>query len=139
MDEYVVIGNLIVYSKLFEIYVQFVVQIGQLLYYDCLLVLLYGFKVVVQVFQWCGGCGVNVIVFFKLEVYVLVDQLIECVCLVGVVNMFKFEGGCIFGDNMDGVGLVIDIMVNVGQVLVGCCVLLLGVGGVLCGVLLLLL
>lgn len=44
---------------------------------------------------------------FKEEVYCFVDCLMECVCLAGVVNMLKkLDDGEIFGDNIDGEGLV---------------------------------
>lgn len=60
-----------------------------------------------------------------------------CVMLVGVVNVFKFDGDCIWVDNFDGIGLVCDIEVNFWFLMVGKCILLFGVGGVVCGVLLL--
>lgn len=97
------------------------------------------FDEIVMNFVCEGGCGLNVIVFFKFDVYVMLMLLLLWVELVGVVNMFKFDGDEIFGDNIDGVGLMCDIIYNIGNLFEGECVLLLGVGGVVCGVLLLLL
>lgn len=102
-------------------------------------VLIDGFEVVVCVFVVEGGCGVNVMVLFKLDVYVFVDMLLVCVVVVGVVNMLCVDvDGCFYGDNIDGVGFVCDIEVNFGVLFVGVCILLFGVGGVVCGVVLLL-
>lgn len=95
------------------------------------------FVVVVCVFFEGGGKGINVIVLFKFDVFVMFDEWSVCVMLVGVVNVFKFDGDCIWVDNFDGIGLVCDIEVNFWFLMVGKCILLFGVGGVVCGVLLL--
>lgn len=52
--------------------------------------------------------------------------------------MLVFDGDQIFGDNIDGVGFVCDIIYNLKFFLVGKCILLFGVGGVVCGVMVLL-
>lgn len=110
MEIYVVFGNLIVYSKLFVIYQLFVCQLGIIYFYGCVLVLLDDFVFFLNQFFVEGGKGVNVIVFFKEEVFVCVDELIECVVLVGVVNILKcLEDGCLLGDNIDGIGFLSDL------------------------------
>jgi shikimate dehydrogenase len=49
--------------------------------------------------------------------------------LAGAANALKFEGDRIYADNFDGVGLVNDIVRNLGVPLVGKRVLMLGAGG----------
>lgn len=53
----------------------------------------------------------NIIVLFKERVFKLVDEYSECCLLVGVCNMLKcLEDGCLYVDNMDGVGLCNDLV-----------------------------
>lgn len=102
-----------------------------------MLVFINDFINILNVFFSVGGKGVNVMVFFKEEVFVRVDEFIEWVVLVGVVNIFMWlEDGCLLGDNIDGVGLLSDLEC-LFFICSGLCILFIGVGGVFCGVLLL--
>lgn len=106
-------------------------------FYGCVLVFINDFINILNVFFSVGGKGVNVMVFFKEEVFVRVDEFIEWVVLVGVVNIFMWlEDGCLLGDNIDGVGLLSDLEC-LFFICSGLCILFIGVGGVFCGVLLL--
>lgn len=139
MKKYVVFGNLIVQSLLLIIYMMFVKFCGIELEYIKIFVLVDGFVVLFEFFFEDGGVGCNVIMFFKEEVFLLVDYCNVVVDMVKVVNILKCdESGMLYVYNIDGIGLVIDFIVK--GVKFDCVnVLLFGVGGVVKGVVQLLL
>jgi shikimate dehydrogenase len=135
-DRYAVIGHPIAHSKSPDIHARFAIQTNQELSYERLLAPLDGFPATVQTFIKQGGKGANVTVPFKLEAHALASMLTERAQAAGAVNTLKFDGVSIIGDNTDGVGLVTDIVRNVGAAIRGKRVLLLGAGGAARGVML---
>lgn len=135
-DRYVVIGHPIEHSKSPQVHALFAEQTRQAMIYERLLAPLDAFAGVVHDFIAQGGCGANVTVPFKLEAFVLAQELTPRARAAGAVNTLSFSAGVIRGDNTDGIGLVRDITLNAGVPLKGRSVLLLGAGGAARGVIL---
>jgi len=134
-DRYAVIGNPVAHSRSPEIHAQFARQTGEDIVYERLLSPLDRFAGTVEAFRHAGGCGCNVTVPFKLEAFGLAHELSARAMEAEAVNVLKFAGESVFGDNSDGAGLLRDIEVNLGVPLRGRRVLLLGAGGAARGVL----
>ncbi len=135
-DRYAAIGNPISHSKSPFIHQEFARQTGQEIVYEAILAPLDGFAATVKEFRTSGGMGANVTAPFKLEAYALATDRTERARLAGAANVLKFEEHEILADNVDGVGLVRDIQVNLGVALGGTHILLLGAGGAARGLLL---
>lgn len=135
-DRYAVFGNPIAHSKSPRIHAAFAAQTGQTLSYEARLAPLDGFAEAVAVFRGEGGLGANVTVPFKEQAYALCDRLSERAQAAGAVNTLTFAADGIQGDNTDGIGLVNDLVNNLGFDLSGKRVLLLGAGGAARGVVL---
>lgn len=133
-DRYAVIGNPILHSKSPLIHTQFAIQTGQDLSYEAVLAPLKGFRDTIQTLRSEGYRGLNVTVPFKFEAFQLATQLTKRAQSAQAVNTLKFDDGGIMGDNTDGVGLVTDIERNLGFILQGKRVLLMGAGGAAYGV-----
>ena len=83
-----------------------------------------------------GGAGLNVTVPFKQEAFAFADRLSQRAQSAGAVNTLSLgEDGAVLGDNTDGIGLVRDMVANLGWVISGQRVLVLGAGGAVRGVL----
>jgi shikimate dehydrogenase len=128
-DRYAVIGQPIAHSKSPQIHTQFALATGQLLEYTRIEAPLDGFAAAVDAFREDGGRGLNVTVPFKLEACTYATDLSPRAQAAGAANALKFEGDRCWAENFDGVGLVRDITVNLGQPLKGKNVLILGAGG----------
>ena len=138
-DAYAVIGNPISHSKSPLIHGMFAHATAQDMAYTAILGptdCAQGFVDAVRAFRDQGGRGMNVTAPFKLLACSLADELSDRARQAGAANALKFEGGRIFADNFDGVGLVNDIQRNLGLALSGKRVLLLGAGGATRGALL---
>lgn len=135
-DRYAVVGNPIAHSKSPRIHAEFARETGQDLTYTALLAPLDGFAEVVAAFRAGGGAGLNVTVPFKEQAHALADRRTPRAELAGAVNTLRFDADGILGDNTDGVGLVHDIVHNLGVSLAGRRILLMGAGGAARGVLL---
>ncbi len=136
MDHYTVIGNPVEHSRSPRIHALFAEQTGQSLRYDRLLAPLDDFAGAVRRFQSGGGKGANVTLPFKLQALALCDDVSERAQFAGAVNTLSFVNeGRIVGDNTDGIGLVTDLVANLGLNLLGQRILLLGAGGAVRGVL----
>ena len=128
-DHYAVIGNPVAHSKSPLIHAAFARAQSQTISYQRLFSELNAFVPTVQAFRARGAKGLNVTVPFKLEAFAFADALTERAQQAGAVNVLAFDGDRIRGDNTDGVGLVRDIVANLGHEVQGKRVLLLGAGG----------
>ena len=129
-------GNPIAHSRSPRIHSLFAELTGQALHYDRQLVPLDGFAEAVRHFAASGGKGMNVTVPFKLEAAAMAATRSERVRCAGAANTLVLqEGGGIYAENTDGLGLVADITVNAGVPIAGQRVLLLGAGGAAAGAL----
>jgi shikimate dehydrogenase len=135
-DRYVVIGHPVAHSQSPEIHAMLAAQTGQDIVYEKLLAPVDAFAGAVREFIAEGGQGANVTVPFKLEAYELADEVSERARHARAANTLKFDGGRIYAENTDGVGLVRDINLNLGVAPEGKRVLLMGAGGASRGVLL---
>jgi shikimate dehydrogenase len=135
-DRYAVFGNPIAHSRSPRIHGAFAAQTSQSLNYEALLAPLDGFASAVAAFQSSGGRGANVTVPFKEQAHALCTRLGPRAQAAGAVNTLTFTGGDVLGDNTDGIGLVNDLMANLGVDLAGKHILLMGAGGAARGVVL---
>ncbi len=135
-DRYAVIGNPIEQSKSPLIHTAFAQVTGQDLEYTKVLGPLGGFAGAVDAFRAAGGKGMNVTAPFKLDAFAYATDLAPSARMAGAVNAMKFEGDRVHAENFDGVGLVRDVVHNLGCPLRGRRVLVLGAGGATRGALL---
>jgi shikimate dehydrogenase len=142
-NRYAVVGNPISHSRSPWIHSEFARQTGEDLSYERILAPLGGFETAVSAFWRSGGSGLNVTVPFKREAARLADRLSPRAQVAGAVNTLKAsprtgDGNSatieIVGENTDGVGLVRDIRDNLGRVITGQRVLILGAGGAARGI-----
>ncbi|ANX04264.1 shikimate dehydrogenase [Immundisolibacter cernigliae] len=135
MDRYAVFGHPVGHSKSPQIHAAFAAQTGQSLSYEAIDAPPDGFAEALRDFIEQGGRGCNVTVPFKDEAYRLADR---CDALAGqaqAVNTLRVEpGGRLAGFNTDGIGLLRDLTQNLGLVLAGRRVLLVGAGGAAAGI-----
>ena len=135
-DKYAVFGNPIAHSKSPDIHRQFAEQTGQDLSYSKQLVAEDGFEAAANEFFANGGRGLNITVPFKQDAYAYVARTTSRARRAGAVNTLTLEAdGTILGDTTDGVGLVGDIVHNLGWEIRHKKVLILGAGGAVRGVL----
>jgi shikimate dehydrogenase len=133
-DRYAVIGHPIAHSRSPDIHAAFARSTGQDLRYDKIESPLDAFEATVLAFRDAGGKGLNVTVPFKTQAFALATNVHEAARIAGAANALKFVGERIEAHNFDGSGLVRDIEHNLGVVLRGQRVLLLGAGGAARGV-----
>ncbi len=133
---YAVIGNPVEHSQSPFIHSLFASQTHEPIEYTRLLAPLGSFTKTVRDFIAHGGRGLNVTTPFKLEAHALADTLSERAAAAGSVNTLRVEGEFLYGDNTDGIGLVRDLVHNLGFTLTQSRILLLGAGGAARGILL---
>ena len=135
-DRYAVFGNPIKQSKSPAIHAMFAQQCSQHMVYRAVRVELDDFAHAASDFFDGGGAGLNVTVPFKREAFEFAQRVSERASRAGAVNILtRAADGVIEGDNTDGIGLVRDLIVNLGWSVQGLRVLLLGAGGAARGVL----
>lgn len=135
-DRYAVFGNPIKHSKSPAIHTLFAQQCSQHIQYRAVRVELDGFAQAAGGFFDGGGAGLNVTVPFKREAFDFANSLSERAARAGAVNtLSRLPDGTIEGENTDGIGLVRDMVDNLGWTVRGLRVLLLGAGGAARGVL----
>ena len=135
-DRYAVFGNPVRHSKSPRIHADFAQQCEQAMQYRAVLVDQGRFEAAARQFFEGGGCGLNVTVPFKRDAWEFADELSPRARLAGAVNTLRRESdGSVFGDNTDGIGLVRDMVANLGWTLQGQRILLMGAGGAARGVL----
>lgn len=128
-DRYAVTGHPIGHSKSPQIHTEFARLTQQDMVYTAIEAPLGGFAPTVDRFREQGGRGLNVTLPFKLDACAYADERSEDAELAGAANCLQFEGGRCLARNYDGVGLVRDIVHNLGHALQGRRVLLMGAGG----------
>jgi shikimate dehydrogenase len=136
-DKYAVFGNPIKHSKSPAIHREFARQCDQDMQYRAVRVELDAFETAARNFFDAGGCGLNVTVPFKQQAYEFAERLTDRAMRAGAVNTLSRSNvdGAIEGDNTDGIGLVRDMVANLGWAVQGLRVLILGAGGAVRGVL----
>tara|TARA_B110000503_G_scaffold85373_2_gene129914 strand:+ start:47806 stop:48642 length:837 start_codon:yes stop_codon:yes gene_type:complete len=135
-DRYAVFGNPIKHSKSPVIHALFAQQCAQPMVYRAVKVELDGFVRATTHFFDEGGAGLNVTVPFKQESFKFAQRLSARAQRAGAVNtLIRAQDGAIEGDNTDGIGLIRDLIANLGWNVQGLRVLLLGAGGAARGVL----
>jgi shikimate dehydrogenase len=134
-DPYAVIGHPVEHSRSPEIHAAFAAQTGQNIEYQRLPAAFDAFATTVRAFLDEGGLGLNVTLPFKQEAAAFADTVSERARSAGAVNtLVRQADGHIYGDNTDGMGLVRDLTNNLGLVLAGQRILMLGAGGAVRGV-----
>lgn len=135
-DKYAVFGNPIKHSKSPAIHAAFAEQCGQHIQYRAVRVELGDFQRAAASFFAGGGRGLNVTVPFKQDAFAFADSLTDRARRAGAVNTLSAcDDGSIAGDTTDGIGLVRDMVANLGWQLQGRRIGLLGAGGAVRGVL----
>lgn len=134
MDRYVVIGNPVAHSLSPAIHAAFALATGERLEYTTLLVPLGEFEAHARRFFEQGGRGANVTLPFKVDAFLFAARASDRARLAGAANFLAAREGVIHADNTDGAGLVADLRDNLGLVLRGRRILLLGAGGAARGV-----
>jgi shikimate dehydrogenase len=133
-DKYAVIGNPVAHSKSPLIHAEFARQTGEDVQYVAILAADSDFETEVARFRSEGGRGMNVTLPFKHRAHAFAQQRSRRAGQALAVNTLTFESDGVHGDNTDGVGLVRDLTVNLGRVLRGARILLMGAGGASYGV-----
>jgi shikimate dehydrogenase len=134
VDRYGVMGYPVSHSRSPIIHKLFALQTNQNMQYELLRVTPEKLEEAVRQFQRTGGKGLNITVPHKRSVCRLVDQLSERASTAGAVNTLAFQDGEIFGDNTDGIGLLRDLVVNLGANITDANILILGAGGATRGI-----
>ena len=133
---FAVFGNPIQHSKSPIIHTLFAQQYAQQIEYRAVHVELDDFVQATSRFFEAGGAGLNVTVPFKHEAFALAHRNSERSLRAGAVNVLTLaDDGLIDGDNTDGIGLIRDLIANLGWTVQGLRVLLVGAGGAARGVL----
>lgn len=133
---FAVYGNPIKQSRSPFIHAGFATQTGVRLEYRAVRVERGDFERAVTAFFDNGGRGLNVTVPFKEEAAAMVAKPTPRASRAGAVNtLWRDADGILHGDNTDGVGLVRDMISNMGWTVQGARVLIVGAGGAVRGVL----
>lgn len=135
-ERYAVIGNPIGHSQSPRIFAEFARATGQPLDYRRILGPIGEFARSADAFRSQGGRGLNVTLPFKTDAWAYVQKRSARAELAGAVNAIRFDADEVIGENFDGVGLVRDVLDNLGHEVKGRRILLLGAGGAARGALL---
>ncbi|MEM9254484.1 MAG: shikimate dehydrogenase [Pseudomonadota bacterium] len=132
---YAVFGNPIKQSKSPSIHALFARQCDQAMQYRAVKVELGDFADAAARFFKGGGRGLNVTVPFKGDAYEFADHCSERSIRAAAVNTLRLcDDSSIQGDNTDGIGLLRDMVANLGWSVREKRVLILGAGGAARGV-----
>ncbi|TXR54797.1 shikimate dehydrogenase [Reinekea thalattae] len=136
MDRYSVVGHPIKHSLSPMIHRMFAEQTGEEIEYEGIELPVTSFETRIwQLFKE-GYSGFNVTAPFKGDAFDFVDDMSDRAKQARAVNtMKKMPNGRIFGDTTDGVGLLNDLLDNLGWTLNKANILILGAGGAVRGVL----
>ncbi|MFN0263132.1 shikimate dehydrogenase [Tepidamorphus sp. 3E244] len=128
-DRYALFGNPVSHSKSPQIHMAFADQTAQDISYEAIEVQPGELAAAVDAFRARAGLGFNLTVPLKLEGLELAEVHGRDAELAGATNCVKVVGGKLHAENFDGVGIVRDIEANLGRVVRGARVLMLGAGG----------
>jgi shikimate dehydrogenase len=128
-DLYAVIGNPIAQSKSPIIHTMFAEACGHTISYERIEAPLGKFAETVDAFRARGGRGINITAPFKLDAFAYATRASDAARIAGAANAMKFDGDTVEAENFDGIGLVRDIVANLGVAIRGKRVLFLGAGG----------
>ena len=135
-DKYAVFGNPVKQSKSPLIHAAFAEQCDQSIQYRAVRVEEGDFQRAAGNFFAEGGCGLNVTVPFKTDAFAFADAVSDRAQRAGAVNtLCRRDDGTVFGDNTDGVGLIRDMIANLGWSVQAQRVLVVGAGGAVRGIL----
>lgn len=133
---FAVFGNPVKHSRSPFIHAAFAAQCNLALSYRAVRVEAGDFARAVQAFFDGGGAGLNVTVPFKEEAAALAAALTSRAARAGAVNTLWRDGdGVLHGDNTDGIGLVRDMVANLGWTVQNRELLVVGAGGAVRGIL----
>ncbi|MFK7829816.1 MAG: shikimate dehydrogenase [Congregibacter sp.] len=133
---FAVFGNPIKHSRSPLIHSAFAAECGLSLSYRAVRVERGDFHRAVTAFFAAGGTGLNVTVPFKEEAAAMAVLPTPRASRAGAVNtLWQDVDGVLHGDTTDGVGLVRDMVANLGWTLQSARVLIVGAGGAVRGVL----
>jgi shikimate dehydrogenase len=136
IDRYAVFGHPISHSQSPRIHALFAEQTGQRLVYTARNVPPASFEPEVRRFFEDDGKGLNCTVPLKELAFRYADRRSERAERCRAVNtLVRLPDGVVFGDNTDGIGLIRDLVTNLGLILEGRRILLLGAGGASRGIL----
>ena len=132
---YAVFGNPITHSKSPAIHQAFAEQLKESLSYRAVRVEHEQFEEKVRGFFQHGGMGLNITVPFKERAFALADSASAAAQRAGASNCLvpQREGG-LHAANTDGVGMVRDMVANLGWQLQGRRTLIIGAGGAVRGI-----
>lgn len=132
---YAVFGNPIKHSKSPAIHSAFSEQFDDDITYRAVRVEVDDFELKVSRFFQRGGGGLNVTLPFKERAFILSDEATDRATRARAANcLIPLPDGSIRADNTDGIGMVRDMVANLGWQLSSRRVLLLGAGGAVRGV-----
>ena len=131
-DKYVVFGYPIKHSLSPAIHTLFAEHTEQHIEYDKVQVE-GSFYDALRRFIDSGGKGANVTSPFKEDAFAIASELSIRAKTAGAVNTLIFENGRVKGDNTDGIGLVHDLVSQIGSIS-GLKILIIGAGGAARGV-----
>ncbi len=133
--KYAVFGNPIRHSQSPWIHAAFAEQCDVAMRYRAVRVERDGLNEALASFFESGGCGLNITVPFKEEACRAAQELSDRAATAGAVNTLLMRDGQLYGDTTDGVGMVRDMIANLGWQIRDKRVLILGAGGAVRGVL----
>ena len=134
-QRFAVFGNPVKQSRSPFIHAAFAAQFDLQLIYRAVRIERDDFARSVRAFFDAGGGGLNVTVPFKEEAAALTEAPTARAKLAGAVNtLWRDADGILHGDNTDGVGLVRDMIANLGWTLQGARILVVGAGGAVRGI-----
>jgi shikimate dehydrogenase len=128
-DRYAVFGHPVAHSRSPWIHERFARLTAQDLVYGALDVPPGAFATALQDFFSGGGKGLNITLPHKLAAFAAADALTGRARRAGAVNTLANRTAGLLGDNTDGAGLLQDLQANLGLVIAGQRVLLVGAGG----------
>jgi shikimate dehydrogenase len=135
VDQYGVVGHPVAHSLSPFIHGMFARETGQDMSYRLFDVEPAEFREWTRDFFVRGGRGLSVTLPHKIEAADFAEDLTPRAVQAAAVNTLAARGDAILGDNTDGAGLVRDLCDNLGLVITGRRILVIGAGGATRGVL----